>query len=97
MAVHSTLTATAVDEDLTLDTTSCFPPNLPPHILQLFQKLDQAQAGHIRHFHNLATQLDGEWRHSKWAFEQNLHLVIHIPPSSGLAPDALCDGEKGTE
>lgn len=26
-------------------------------------KLDLNQAGHLRHFHNLAWQLDGEWRH----------------------------------
>lgn len=66
MAGHPTLTSTAVEQDLTLDTTPSFPPKLPSHILQHFSnKLDQAQAGHIRHFHNLATQLDGEWRHSK--------------------------------
>lgn len=28
-----------------------------------YPKLSLAQAGHLRHFHNLATQLDGEWRH----------------------------------
>ncbi|KAF3764303.1 hypothetical protein M406DRAFT_339936 [Cryphonectria parasitica EP155] len=37
--------------------------HLPSNILQRFPKLDHAQAGHIRHFHNLANQLDGEWRH----------------------------------
>ncbi|POS74368.1 hypothetical protein DHEL01_v207233 [Diaporthe helianthi] len=62
--INSTSTSTAVEPNLTLDTTSSFPPKLAPHILQHFpNKLDRAQAGHIRHFHNLATQLDGEWRH----------------------------------
>ncbi|TVY78925.1 Linalool dehydratase/isomerase [Fusarium oxysporum f. sp. cubense] len=28
-----------------------------------YPKLDAAQAGHLRHFHNLASQIDGEWRH----------------------------------
>jgi hypothetical protein len=28
-----------------------------------YEKLDAAQAGHLRHFHNLASQIDGEWRH----------------------------------
>ncbi|KAI9695668.1 MAG: hypothetical protein M1836_006120 [Candelina mexicana] len=28
-----------------------------------YPKLDAAQAGHLRHFHNLTTQLDGEWHH----------------------------------
>lgn len=28
-----------------------------------FPKLDAAQAGHLRHFHNLTTQIDGEWHH----------------------------------
>jgi hypothetical protein len=31
--------------------------------LSHYPKLDKAQAGHLRHFHNLASQLDGEWRH----------------------------------
>ena len=28
-----------------------------------YPKLDAAQAGHLRHFHNLTTQLDGQWHH----------------------------------
>lgn len=28
-----------------------------------YAKLDDSQAGHLRHFHNLASQIDGEWRH----------------------------------
>ncbi|KIL87247.1 hypothetical protein FAVG1_09805 [Fusarium avenaceum] len=28
-----------------------------------YAKLDDNQAGHLRHFHNLASQIDGEWRH----------------------------------
>ncbi len=41
-------------------------PN-PPEILRCdisqVPKLDRFQAGHLRHFHNTATQIDGEWRH----------------------------------
>ncbi|OBT64963.1 hypothetical protein VE03_05645 [Pseudogymnoascus sp. 23342-1-I1] len=37
--------------------------HLPPGFLDKIPKLDQLQAGHIRHFHNLSAQLDGEWRH----------------------------------
>ncbi|KFY48645.1 hypothetical protein V495_01158 [Pseudogymnoascus sp. VKM F-4514 (FW-929)] len=36
---------------------------LPPGFLDEIPKLDKLQAGHLRHFHNLSTQLDGEWRH----------------------------------
>lgn len=39
----------------------------PPQILGLdiskYPKLDHAQAGHLRHFHNLVSQIDGEWHH----------------------------------
>ena len=31
--------------------------------LSAYDKLDSAQAGHLRHFHNLASQLDGQWHH----------------------------------
>ena len=37
-----------------------------PHLslnISRHPKLDTAQAGHLRHFHNLTTQLDGEWHH----------------------------------
>lgn len=36
---------------------------LPLGFLDKIPKLDQLQAGHLRHFHNLSAQLDGEWRH----------------------------------
>lgn len=31
--------------------------------LSKYDKLDAAQAGHLRHFHNLSSQMDGEWHH----------------------------------
>lgn len=31
--------------------------------LSEYKKLDNLQAGHIRHFHNLVSQPDGEWHH----------------------------------
>ncbi|KAJ3523291.1 hypothetical protein NM208_g12510 [Fusarium decemcellulare] len=36
---------------------------LPSDFLENFDKMSLAQAGHLRHFHNLATQLDGQWQH----------------------------------
>ncbi|GMG32151.1 unnamed protein product [Aspergillus oryzae] len=35
--------------------------NLPADFLAGHDKLSREQAGHLRHFHNLATQRDGEW------------------------------------
>ncbi|ETS74733.1 hypothetical protein PFICI_13217 [Pestalotiopsis fici W106-1] len=40
-----------------------FPANLDPDVLSRVPKLSPAQAGHLRHFHNLAGQLDGDWHH----------------------------------
>ncbi|KAL7900279.1 hypothetical protein HDV63DRAFT_416287 [Trichoderma sp. SZMC 28014] len=31
--------------------------------LSKYEKLDTDQAGHLRHYHNLASQMDGEWHH----------------------------------
>ncbi|MCJ1237821.1 hypothetical protein MMC14_005808 [Varicellaria rhodocarpa] len=38
-------------------------PTLPKGILNGLPKLSVEQAGHLRHFHNLASQMDGEWAH----------------------------------
>lgn len=46
-----------------LKSSPAFPSTLPSSILDSFPKLTRAQAGHIRHFHNLATLQDGDWRH----------------------------------
>ncbi|KAJ7608745.1 hypothetical protein FB45DRAFT_1067234 [Roridomyces roridus] len=40
-----------------------FPQTLPPDFLLDFPKLSPLQAGHLRHFHNLASALPGEWPH----------------------------------
>lgn len=40
---------------------SGLPKNLPVDFLARQAKLSREQAGHLRHFHNLATQRDGEW------------------------------------
>ncbi|USP77976.1 hypothetical protein yc1106_05250 [Curvularia clavata] len=42
---------------------SSLPIELPEDFLSGFPKLTKEQAGHIRHFHNLAFQPDGEWHH----------------------------------
>lgn len=39
------------------------PSRLPTGFLEQIPKLDELQAGHLRHFHNLSVQLDGEWTH----------------------------------
>lgn len=38
-----------------------FPSQLPFALTEKFEKLTRAQAGHLRHFHNLVTQKQGEW------------------------------------
>ena len=43
---------------------SAFPSTLPSSAITL-PLLDRQQAGHLRHFHNLASQLDGEWAHGR--------------------------------
>lgn len=40
-----------------------FPPKLDESFISRYPKLDLPQAGHLRHFHNLATLPDGEWTH----------------------------------
>lgn len=42
---------------------SSLPPKLPPGFLSNYLKLSKEQAGHLRNFHNLVTQPDGEWHH----------------------------------
>ncbi|GIJ81525.1 hypothetical protein Asppvi_000024 [Aspergillus pseudoviridinutans] len=43
------------------DTRQPLPPKLPNNFLNQFEKLSREQAGHLRHFHNLATRRDGDW------------------------------------
>ncbi|KAJ3538368.1 hypothetical protein NM208_g5935 [Fusarium decemcellulare] len=40
-----------------------FPTKLGDDFLAAFPKLSREQAGHLRHFHNLSSQRDGEWQH----------------------------------
>ncbi|KAJ7148013.1 hypothetical protein C8R46DRAFT_1128885 [Mycena filopes] len=42
---------------------SKLPTTLPPDLLKNQPKLTPCQAGHLRHFHNLATAPRGEWPH----------------------------------
>ncbi|KUL84833.1 hypothetical protein ZTR_07300 [Talaromyces verruculosus] len=44
-----------------MDSSSGLPKYLPVDFLTRHVKLSREQAGHLRHFHNLATQRDGEW------------------------------------
>ena len=44
--------------------SSTVPPTLPRHLLGKLSelpKLTKEQCGHLRHFHNLASQPDGDW------------------------------------
>lgn len=43
------------------DVTEGLPKKLDPGFLGKYEKLSYEQAGHLRHFHNLATQRNGEW------------------------------------
>ena len=38
-------------------------PSRAPIDITQYPKLTREQAGHLRHFHNLASQIDGEWHH----------------------------------
>ncbi|KAF2843839.1 hypothetical protein T440DRAFT_411307, partial [Plenodomus tracheiphilus IPT5] len=40
-----------------------FPQQLDPRSFGSLKKLTREQAGHLRHFHNLAAQADGQWAH----------------------------------
>ncbi|KZN94303.1 hypothetical protein EN45_044990 [Penicillium chrysogenum] len=42
---------------------AAFPSQLPCSMTDRFDKLSREQAGHLRHFHNLATGKPGEWTH----------------------------------
>ncbi|KAL9594137.1 MAG: hypothetical protein Q9219_007200 [cf. Caloplaca sp. 3 TL-2023] len=45
-------------------TDTSAPAKLPDHLVQEFKnlpKLSREQCGHLRHFHNLASQPDGDW------------------------------------
>jgi hypothetical protein len=39
------------------------PTPAPPVLVSNYPKLTSEQAGHLRHFHNLVSQPDGEWHH----------------------------------
>ncbi|KAK5195823.1 hypothetical protein LTR92_004764 [Exophiala xenobiotica] len=52
----TTTTTTAATNTLTVSTP-------PPVEVSMYPKLDANQAGHLRHFHNLVSQPDGEWHH----------------------------------
>ncbi|KAF2168807.1 hypothetical protein M409DRAFT_20824 [Zasmidium cellare ATCC 36951] len=49
----------------TTSTTTATPktPAILPFDISTYPKLDHKQAGHLRHFHNLLAQPDGEWHH----------------------------------
>lgn len=61
--VTSTQETLMGDGGSTLRVESSLPPKLPSDFLSDYPKLSNEQAGYLRHFHNLATQPDGEWRH----------------------------------
>ena len=71
MASSSTRTSIVTDEEhqptLSLRaepaSDSNVPKTLPHDFLSSVPKLNDEQAGHLRHFHNLANQLDGDWDH----------------------------------
>ncbi|KAL6790330.1 hypothetical protein GGI42DRAFT_347079 [Trichoderma sp. SZMC 28013] len=61
--MSQTQTKSVADAQITLSgiTSGLFPPQLPPAYTNL-TKLTREQAGHIRHIHNIVSQIDGEWR-----------------------------------
>ncbi|KKO97879.1 hypothetical protein THAR02_10015 [Trichoderma harzianum] len=61
--MSQTQTKSVADAQITLSgrINGLFPPQLPPAYTNL-TKLTREQAGHIRHIHNIVSQIDGEWR-----------------------------------
>lgn len=58
-----TMIVALVGENKTQDNIAKLPKDLGSNFLEPFAKLSSEQAGYLRHFHNLATQQDGEWIH----------------------------------
>lgn len=94
MTAQTTISTTTLgDERKPLSLHSCdpLPESLPPSLLQRFPKLTRAQAGHIRHFHNLASLPDGEWRHmgssdpGQENFEAYRYQLATMAYAAGLA------------
>lgn len=63
-----------------------FPSQLPSSMTDKLDKLTREQAGHLRHFHNLATGKPGEWTHmggqepgQEWldAFRYRLATIVY--------------------
>lgn len=88
----ATETAEGKEGTLSLKGTGALPPTLPSDwVSQHFPKVDRAQAGHIRHFHNLATLPDGEWRHmgssdpGQENFEAYRYQLATMAYAAGLA------------
>lgn len=50
-------------ETITMQQRLATSPALLPFSLSNVSKLSPEQAGHLRHFHNLASQRDGDWNH----------------------------------
>lgn len=78
-------------EPFSLQGSDTLPECLPASLLQHFPKLTRAQAGHIRHFHNLASLPDGEWRHmggsdpGQESFEAYRYQLATMAYAAGLA------------
>ncbi|KAF8476495.1 hypothetical protein JB92DRAFT_2822993 [Gautieria morchelliformis] len=60
--MSQTVTDTLPAQVLRFTVHGPFPPTLASSTITL-PKLDRQQTGHLRHIHNLASQLDGEWTH----------------------------------
>lgn len=88
----ATTTTTLGNKPLSLEgAQGSLPSTLPADILHRFSKLTPQQAGHIRHFHNLANLSDGEWRHMGSAdpgqenFEAYRYQLATMAYAAGLA------------
>ncbi|KAF6788180.1 hypothetical protein CSOJ01_15052, partial [Colletotrichum sojae] len=64
MATTTITTSASNATEAKLNLLGATPANLPaslaPDFLTKFPKLSREQAGHLRHFHNLVSQRDGE-------------------------------------
>ena len=62
MSAATTTSTVATTNTTILRAASPSAPNKLPFYIAHLPKLEAEQAGHLRHFHNLVTQPDGEWR-----------------------------------
>lgn len=85
------MTTTRVSEHIALRGDQLSAPKKLPIEISKYQILDQKQAGHLRHFHNLASQPAGDWSLMGAAEPaQVLCLDLHSPFRGSRSRELTC-------